>query len=253
MPDVILLDAMMPGMDGFETCRRLKQTPAVAHVPVVFMTALTEPENVVEGFAAGGTDYVTKPVVLDVLFARLKAHLAAARASQGARAALDTAGSHLLAVDRAGTLLWSTPQAATLIGAAFPIPGGGGSLPETASAELLQAVRQGAGSTVVLAPRRGDGPLQLAYLGTVGGGEFLFRLDRPDEGIEGLRRRFGLTAREAEVLLWIGRGKSNRDIADILALSPRTVNKHLEGIYAKLGVENRASAAVLATRGPGSR
>jgi len=63
-----------------------------------------------------------------------------------------------------------------------------------------------------------------------------------------LRQRFQLTAREAEVLLWIARGKANRDIGEILSLSPRTVNKHLEQIYMKLGVENRASAAVAATR-----
>ncbi len=52
--------------------------------------------------------------------------------------------------------------------------------------------------------------------------------------------------RESEVLLWIAKGKSNRDIGDILGLSARTVNKHLEQIYVKLGVENRASAAVMA-------
>jgi DNA-binding CsgD family transcriptional regulator len=59
-----------------------------------------------------------------------------------------------------------------------------------------------------------------------------------------LRSRLKLTAREAEVLLWVGRGKTNRDIADILGLSPRTINKHLEQIFAKLGVENRAAAAI---------
>ncbi len=59
-----------------------------------------------------------------------------------------------------------------------------------------------------------------------------------------LRERFGLTHRESEVLLWIAKGKANRDIGEILGLSARTVNKHLEQIYAKLGVENRASAAV---------
>jgi len=59
-----------------------------------------------------------------------------------------------------------------------------------------------------------------------------------------LRSRLKLTAREAEVLLWISRGKTNRDIADILGLSPRTVNKHLEQVFAKIGVENRAAAAI---------
>ena len=62
-----------------------------------------------------------------------------------------------------------------------------------------------------------------------------------------LRQHFSLTQRESEVLLWIAKGKSNRDIGEILGLSARTVTKHLEQIYVKLGVENRASAAVKAT------
>jgi DNA-binding CsgD family transcriptional regulator len=61
-----------------------------------------------------------------------------------------------------------------------------------------------------------------------------------------------LTPRESEVLMWVARGKSNRDIGEIQNLSPRTVNKHLERIYAKLGVENRASAAAPAVRALGS-
>jgi len=63
-----------------------------------------------------------------------------------------------------------------------------------------------------------------------------------------LRRHYAVTAREAEVLLWVARGKSNRDIGEILGLSPRTVNKHLEQIYQKLSVENRASAAIAAIK-----
>ncbi len=94
-PDLILLDAMMPGMDGFETCRRLKQSP-VAHVPVIFMTALSETEHIVAGLAAGGVDYVTKPIVLDELFARIRVHLANARAAESTRIALDRSGSSLV-------------------------------------------------------------------------------------------------------------------------------------------------------------
>ena len=76
----------------------------------------------------------------------------------------------------------------------------------------------------------------------------------PDmSGFNFLRNRLPLTQREAEVLLWIARGKSNRDIAEILSLSPRTVNKHLEQIFNKIGVENRASAAALAVRMLGAR
>src|SRR5690606_41359380 len=61
LPDVVLLDAVMPGMDGFETCRRIKALPEIAEVPVPFMTALTDSEHVGEGFAAGGGHYLTKP------------------------------------------------------------------------------------------------------------------------------------------------------------------------------------------------
>src|SRR5246127_5703582 len=62
LPDVILMDALMPGMDGFETCRRLKHNSTLAHVPVIFMTGLTETQDIVNGLEAGGVDYVTKPI-----------------------------------------------------------------------------------------------------------------------------------------------------------------------------------------------
>jgi DNA-binding CsgD family transcriptional regulator len=97
--------------------------------------------------------------------------------------------------------------------------------------------------------------LQLLYVGQIGPNENLLRLVEGDLGSDQtvLRKKLLVTEREAEVLLWIARGKSNRDIAEILSLSPRTVNKHLEQIYAKLGVENRTSAAALAVRTLGVR
>ena len=248
VPDLILLDAVMPGMDGFETCRRLKTGPA-AHVPVIFMTALSDTEHVVAGLGAGGVDYVTKPIRLDELLARMRVHLGNARAAQSARAALDTSGSSLVAIGPDGAVLWSTPQAAALLRAA--LPGGEAGLPPELVARLLAGV---AASGPVLA-EGGGVSLGFSYLGGVGSGELLFRLGPHGAraGEEALKARFPLTAREAEVLLWIARGKSNRDIAAILELAPRTVNKHLETIFAKLGVENRASAAVLAARALGER
>ncbi|RZK86780.1 MAG: LuxR family transcriptional regulator, partial [Methylobacterium sp.] len=80
--------------------------------------------------------------------------------------------------------------------------------------------------------------------------EILLRLSREEAsgGIERLRARLPVTGREAEVLLWLSRGKSSRDIGEILGLSHRTVTKHLEGIYAKLGVENRTAASIIAAR-----
>jgi DNA-binding NarL/FixJ family response regulator len=257
-PDVILLDAVMPGLDGFETCRRLKAAGAVAHVPVLFMTGLTETEHIVRALAAGGVDYVTKPIVLDELFARIRVHLANARAAASARAALDSAGRYLVATGRDGTVRWCTPQAIRLLGAALAGESGVVALPlgvrmwiaGLGGGDKPSADRGSVSGPSVTLAGRNDAPLTLSFLGATGEDELLFRLvgDDAAEQVVALRQRFQLTAREAEVLLWIARGKPNRDIAEILALSPRTVNKHLEQIYTKLGVENRASAAVAATR-----
>ena len=115
-PDVILMDAVMPGTDGFETCRRLKQNKALAHVPVIFMTGLSDTEHIIEGLEAGGVDYVTKPIVPGELLARIRVHLANARIAHSARTALDAFGRFLLAANGAGKVLWCTPQAAKLLG-----------------------------------------------------------------------------------------------------------------------------------------
>jgi len=74
-PDIILLDIMMPGMDGFETCRSLKAIPAVQDIPVIFMTALSETSDKVKGFEAGAVDYITKPIQHEELLARITTHL----------------------------------------------------------------------------------------------------------------------------------------------------------------------------------
>ncbi|HET8693113.1 MAG TPA: response regulator [Aquabacterium sp.] len=160
LPDAVLLDAVMPGLSGFETCRAIKAHASWAHLPVIFMTGLSDTADIVAGFAAGGVDYVVKPVKIEEVLARLQTHVRNARITSAAQ-----------------------EEAAR-------------SAPEV-PARLIDAA---------------------------------------------------LTPRETEVLSWLAKGKTNRDIADILGMSHRTVNKHLEHIFEKLGVETRAAAAALASR-----
>lgn len=247
-PDLVLMDALMPGTNGFQTCRRMKTEKLLVNVPVIFMTALSETEHVVEGLAAGGVDYVTKPIIVEELLARIRVHLANARAAQGTHLALDVAGRFLLATDAGGRLLWCTPKAKQLLTELFPpSPGQAASLPPPVLEQLPALQRSG---SKCLALEAGGRKIELSYLSSIGPDERLFRLAEigttADEEL--LRRSLELTERESEVLLWISRGKSNREIGDILTISPRTVNKHLEQIFVKLGVENRAAAAARAVR-----
>ena len=257
-PDVILMDAVMPSIDGFETCRRLKRNKTLAHVPVIFMTGLSETQDIIKGLEAGGVDYVTKPIVPDELLARIRVHLANARLAHSARVALDASGRYLLATDTAGSVLWCTPQTAKLLGLAFGDFHDGYLLPANVQEWLQKRARpdvKSAADTIELVTHAGGLKLQLSYVGQLGSGEILLRLIEGDPENDNLvlKHKLQLTPRESEVLMWIARGKSNRDIAEILSLSPRTVNKHLEQIYAKLGVENRASAAAMAVRALGVR
>jgi DNA-binding response OmpR family regulator len=142
-PDLVLMDAMMPGMNGFETCRRLKNEKLLAHLPIIFMTGLSQTEHVIEGLAAGGVDYVTEPIVVEELLARIRVHLSNARIANGTRVALDATGRFLLATDRAGKLLWCTPKAKELIGELFPAHSDqGASLPPAIVEQLMQLRRE---------------------------------------------------------------------------------------------------------------
>lgn len=73
--DLVLLDIMMPEMDGYETCRRLKADPQSAAIPVLFLTAKSQPEDEALGLSVGAVDFLRKPVIPDELFARVRAHL----------------------------------------------------------------------------------------------------------------------------------------------------------------------------------
>ena len=248
-PDIILLDAVMPGMDGFETCRRLKRDAGLSNVPVIFMTGLAETQHIVGGLEAGGVDYVTKPIVIEEMLARIRVHLVNARLTQSARAALDVSGRYLLAVSRQGKIVWATPQAQRLLSENLTSGTGDEFMLSDPMLQWLAQMQKGkTKSKTQTAAFLQNEQLQLQYMGKLGPNEFLLRLakdssaDTPTE----FSVELGLTTREGEVLSWLSKGKTNRDIAQILGLSPRTVDKHLEQIYAKLGVENRTAAAAIA-------
>lgn len=249
-PDLMLLDAVMPGLDGFETCRRLKGEKLLRHMPVIFMTGLSETEHVVQGLAAGGVDYVTKPIIVNELLARIRVHLTNARIAQGSHIALDASGRFLFATDVHGRLLWCTPKAGRLLTELFPDAESLSTcLPPPVAGELRRLAESPSPSATA-SVEVGGRCLELSFLSSTGPDELLFRLSEvsrdTDERL--LRHSLALTTRESEVLRWLSCGKSNREIGQILAISPRTVNKHLEQIFVKLGVENRAAAVARAMR-----
>jgi DNA-binding response OmpR family regulator/DNA-binding CsgD family transcriptional regulator len=251
LPDVILLDAVMPGMDGFQVARAMKADFSTQHIPIIFMTGLTETEHVVAAFSAGGADYVTKPIKPQEVLARIAAHMQNARHMKQARSALDAFGQATVAVRRSDDrLVWQTPLARKLLRSHFGLDN------EQSPPRLLewieearQAEREGRDPPVLMAS---DGRRLLATLhdpSSLGhDGEWLLVLREENHAatIEALIAAFRLTTREAEVLYWVTKGKINKDIGDILGTSPRTVNKHLEHVFEKLGVETRTSAANLA-------
>jgi DNA-binding response OmpR family regulator len=241
VPDAVLLDAVMPGDDGFTFCRRLKREPAWTHVPVIFMTGLSATEQIVEGFACGGVDYVIKPLRIPEVLARLATHLRNAQAHRLAREAVDVAGLGVVLADASGRIAWRSPQATQWLEQAH------GSADDPAEAQrawLLATLAQGESRLAL----PGGATLQARSLGQAGLGEAMLLLRRTAASAAASNRldNAALTPRETEVLAWLAKGKTNRDIADILDMSPRTVNKHLEHIFEKLGVETRAAAAAIA-------
>jgi DNA-binding response OmpR family regulator/DNA-binding CsgD family transcriptional regulator len=256
LPDIVLLDAMMPGMDGFEVARRLKADARTAHIPIIFMTGLTETEYLVAALEAGGVDYVTKPIKPKEVLARIVVHLQGAREKRQARNALDAFGYATITVRVSdGRLMWQTPLARELLLQYY-----GTSAPQTPAPVLDWLRRHLADAERQIEPPRltcqsaAPGARRLGFRlhqqtgDSEGGGDWLIimREESDETVIQAMSLSFRLTAREAEVLYWVVKGKINRDIGDILGTSPMTVKKQLEHVFAKLGVETRTAAAGMA-------
>ena len=241
-PHVVLMDAVMPVMDGFECCSEMRKR--LPSTPIIFMTGLSDEEHVVKAFNSGGNDYITKPIKPAELLARISAHLNSAKMINNAHAALDVAKQFVLAVDDRGEILWTTPDTRDLLKRhGLDCEASHGVL----SQRLLSWLRdhQTASDVVVSAAER---PVILRYFKNIGDGEHLLRVVGQDLLTDAsvLEAALPVTKREAEVLLWVAQGKTNKEIGEILSLSPRTVNKHLEQSFRKLQVDNRSAATSIA-------
>jgi CheY-like chemotaxis protein/DNA-binding CsgD family transcriptional regulator len=254
-PDIVLLDAVMPGIDGFEVARRLKAGPETAHIPIIFMTGLTDTEHVLAAFEAGGVDYVTKPIRAAEVIARMGVHMRGARQARQARNALDAYGHATIAVRLAqvagsgaavggARLVWQTPLARRWLPGYFDTPPD--HLPPVLLRWLQAAVAHSEHKPLTLA--RGAQQLVCTLQGRTADDDWLVVLREVSDAatVEATMLALRLTLRESEVLYWVVKGKTNRDIGDILGASPATVKKHLERVYEKLGVETRTAAASVA-------
>ena len=270
-PDLILLDVMMPGLDGFEVCRRLKADAAFADIPIIFMTALMETVDKVTGFKAGAVDFVTKPVQPEEVVARVRVHLEIRRlqrvleeknrelereiclrlqAEDQLQQSLDQA---VIVATRDHRIQFCTRHAWDLLTRYFSakilvtLPEGiekwivGGARPENGEGG-------GPGRAGPLVIRREQGTLTIRLFSEdESSNTFMLLLDEKVQINDPVAlQQLGLTPREAEVLYWMTQGKSSPEIAVILDASPNTVKKHVQNIFQKLGVENRTAAALRA-------
>ncbi len=247
VPDLILLDACMPGLDGFAVCARLKQEPAWRDIPVLFATAVDETEQKVRAFAVGAYDYLTKPLQPAEVLARIRTQLelrALRRSLQektealerevalrlDAEAQLERSLEVAVLVWREERLLFATNLARSLLDryaskgedreSVARRLGRGEEVAGLTLRRVKSADPRGVAVGVLEELQQRPGPAKLMVL--------------------------GLSPRQAEVLFWMAEGKTNGEIAVILEASPRTIEKHAEMIFQRLGVSTRTAAMLQA-------
>ncbi len=234
-PNLVLLDAMMPKMDGFTTCQLIKKHHP--DLPVIFMTGLSETEHVVNGLDVGAVDYLVKPLDHQELIARVKVHINNAQLTNNTKAALDSTGQHMASIDSKGKVIWTTEQAQALI-ANF----------SSKERNHLQHWLTTAKADDQMEVQQEQNTLVISYIQEQHDGSHLIKLKAQNLKLltQTLKLKLKITRREADVLYWVTQAKTDWEIAQILDISERTVNKHLEQVYRKLNVNNRTAATGLA-------
>lgn len=251
-PDIILLDVMMPGIDGFETCHRLKSNPNTRSIPILFMTALSELDHLLRGFNEGAVDYLVKPIRPPEVLVRIDVQLTQMRTIKRAEEVLNNREFSALAINKDGIITWLTPSGASWLSEfanTHSLPNDG-DIGQALPAPLIEW-------TNAYLTDHETTPLPLAFESYRSGIEFsckitpclygdeyllVFEKNSGEWDLDAVRNSLGLTIRETEILMWISRGKTNKEMGIILGSSPRTINKHLEHIFEKLGVTTRTAA-----------
>jgi DNA-binding NarL/FixJ family response regulator len=246
MPDLVLLDVVMPDEDGFAVCASLRADPRWCDLPVIFLTSIDAPEQKVRAFAAGAVDYVTKPVHVPELAARVRVQLelrAARRRLEAQNAELEAEVA--LRLDAEAQLASSLDRAVVLLGRQREL------LFATRLAHDLMA-KYGASVSALSSTQRienGSAALHVRRFTDSGRDDSVMFTLEEEHAPPGPSAfcALGLTPRQAEVAYWVAQGKTNPEIAVILEASPRTIDKHMERILARLGLENRAALIVRAS------
>ncbi len=261
-PEIILLDVTMPGIDGYETCRRLKADKRWRDTPVLFLTALNEPTDKVRGFEVGAVDFISKPLHPEEVLARVRAHLQIRTLQQDLEeknallekaVALRVEAENQLqqSLDRAVLIVFERDQiqfctrlARRLLERYFPSMKNEAALP----APLVDWSENGQAKEtwrIDLAETRLEVRI---FAEPQPGACFMLLLEERAlaGGSPASLLCLGLTNREAEVLFWIAHGKTSPEVAIILEAALNTVKKHVQNILLKLGVETRLAAALRA-------
>ena len=251
-PDIILLDVMMPGIDGFETCHRLKSNLTTRSIPILFMTALSELDHLLRGFNEGAVDYLVKPIRPPEVLVRIDVQLTQMRTIKRAEEVLNNREFSALAINKEGFITWLTPSGTSWLSEfasthALPNNFSVGQLLPTPLIEWANAYLTDHDTTTPPLPfesYRVGIEFSCKITPCLHGDEYLlvFEKNSGEWDLDAVRNSLGLTIRETEILMWISRGKTNKEMGIILGSSPRTINKHLEHIFEKLGVTTRTAA-----------
>ncbi|MDR2093309.1 MAG: response regulator [Azoarcus sp.] len=225
VPDGALIDAVMPGINGFDLCRRIKSVPAWAHVPVIFMTDPGDEGQIVSSYLSGGADYMNKPLRIPEVLARLTPHLGGT-AVRLARAAADIPDMGCVIVDNPGRIVWRSPQASRWL------CGASGANGDAMRRMLDEAAR----NVEVARELPGGRRLLLRSLGASGPGEYMIVMCLDSSPAAQRLRQANLTPYETETFAWFLKGKDRVEVARIMGSTPADMAERARRIFDRLGI-----------------